>query len=76
MDGPPTSFPNPAVYLNYLDPNAAFDYEVTRNVYIATLGASHLSMVHMNIPDDMLSLGYDLGHSVLCPTRLEATSYQ
>ncbi|KIM58878.1 hypothetical protein SCLCIDRAFT_1218227 [Scleroderma citrinum Foug A] len=39
MDGPPTSFLNPAVYLNYLDPNAAFDYEVTRNVYIATLGA-------------------------------------
>jgi len=78
MDGPTTSFPNPAVYLNYLDPNTAFQYEVTRNVYLATLGASHLSMVHLNTntPDDMWFLGYGLGHSVLCPTRLEVTSYQ
>ena len=41
MDGLSTSCPDPTVYLNYLDPNTAFEYEVTRNVYMATLGASH-----------------------------------
>ena len=62
MDGPSTSFPNPAVYLNHLDPNTAFEYEVTRNVYMAALGASHLSVIHMNIPDDMClqAMAWDL----------------
>jgi len=34
--------PNPAVYLNYLEPETASQYEVIRNVYLVTLGASHL----------------------------------
>ncbi|KAL4067975.1 hypothetical protein V8B97DRAFT_1939408 [Scleroderma yunnanense] len=38
MDGLPLPLPNPVVYLNYLEPNIAFEYEVTRNIYIATLG--------------------------------------
>ena len=33
--------PNPVVYLNYLETNTASQYEVTRNVYLVTLGASH-----------------------------------
>ncbi|KIM58882.1 hypothetical protein SCLCIDRAFT_1049585 [Scleroderma citrinum Foug A] len=31
--------PNPVVYLNYLETNTASQYEVTRNVYLVTLGA-------------------------------------
>jgi len=58
--GSPTSFPNPAVYLNYLDPNTAFQYEVTRNVHISTLGASHLSMIHMKTGSYFVSVSHNL----------------
>ena len=72
MDGSSPPLPNPVVYLNYLDPKAAFDYEVTRNIYLATLGASHLSTIHMNIlVNNMCSIGFCLGYSVLSPARLE-----
>jgi len=33
---------NPIVYLNYLGPDTASQYEVTRNVYLITLGASRV----------------------------------
>ncbi|KAG6329752.1 hypothetical protein ID866_9338 [Astraeus odoratus] len=35
----PLALPNPALYLNFLDPYIAFQYEVVRNLFIATLGA-------------------------------------
>ena len=75
MDGSSPPLPNPVVYLNYLDPKIASDYEMTRNVYLATLGASHLSIIHVNtLANDRCSIiGFGLGHSFLSPARLETT---
>ncbi|KAL4077065.1 hypothetical protein V8B97DRAFT_1378990 [Scleroderma yunnanense] len=39
MDDSGTPLPNFNLYLNYLEPDAASQYEVTRNVYLITLGA-------------------------------------
>ena len=73
----PPSLPNPVVYLNYMDPKTAFDYEMTRNVYLATLGVSPLSIIHVNVlvNDRCFIIGFGLGHSFLYPARLEAAVY-
>jgi len=34
--------PNPFVYLNYLEPETASQYEITRDVYLVTLGVSRV----------------------------------
>ncbi|KAG6329751.1 hypothetical protein ID866_9337 [Astraeus odoratus] len=42
MDGDTSlALPNPVVYLNFLDPYTALQYEVARNLSIATLGVRH-----------------------------------
>jgi len=46
MDDPSTSFPNLAVYFNYFDTCIAFEYEVTRFIYITTLGESFVHHPH------------------------------
>ena len=83
MDGPPPPppgppLPNPVVYLNYLDPRGAFYYEVARNVYLATLGASYLLIIIICECCWLMTcfIGLHLGHSVLSPARLEAAAHQ
>ena len=75
MDSSPSPLPNPVAYLNYLDPTIAFNYEVTRNVYFATLGVSHSFIIYIMV-DDVCSTGFRLGHFVQCPARLEAAVHQ
>lgn len=43
QESPP--LPNPAVYLNYLTPPVANDYEITRNITLITLGVRCAVMI-------------------------------
>ncbi|KAH7885433.1 hypothetical protein F5I97DRAFT_1811491 [Phlebopus sp. FC_14] len=58
---------NPNVYLNFLTPSAAAQYEITRDVYLVTLGAL-LWDILSSIPEDWQILRS--GRPVACITRL------
>ena len=44
---------NPVVYLNYLNYTVAHDYEITRDVSLATLGVRRAAVISVSYPSDV-----------------------
>lgn len=64
---------NPNVYLNYLQLDVASEYEITRDIFLATFGVQRpLFIATMMI--DSAAIGSTLGHSFQPTQRLENNS--
>ncbi|KAG9314407.1 hypothetical protein JVU11DRAFT_5204 [Chiua virens] len=61
------SFPilNPIVYLNYLDPSTASEYEAARNLFLVTLGALTWDILS-SLPDDWIIIRTTKFSAVIC----------
>ncbi|KAJ3556955.1 hypothetical protein NP233_g11857 [Leucocoprinus birnbaumii] len=57
--------PNPNVYLNYLPPDVAGQFEITRNVYLTVLGAS-IWEVLVYAPEDVAIVSSGFGPLIFC----------
>ncbi|KAJ3849508.1 hypothetical protein EV368DRAFT_85488 [Lentinula lateritia] len=69
------SLPNPVVYLNYLPPTIAAQFEVARNLYLATLGAFIWDMLS-SIPQDLVLIkNMNFNVLVYIVSRLSALGY-
>lgn len=68
-----STLPNPNVYLNYLSPELAFAWELTRDVYLVTCGVSfnRINIFHLSVFDDKIVTGIDMGHPLLCSKGFE-----
>lgn len=60
-----SSIPNPDNYLGHLTPADAFQYEVSRNLYLAVLGVSFRMPNHLRIDLMNTNIGYNMGHPCL-----------
>lgn len=67
-DNNPQPILNPNVYLNYLEPTIASQYEITRNLFLVTFGVQSPCLIAIMI--DSAAIGSTMGHPFQYTQRL------